>query len=129
MTTTRADLHQTKSKRQEDMTSNLVSQRHNSREIRDRPAPRRRCPKIYHASDNWDAEHVHVFEVSEDLIETDAEALLLDFFGRGSPLHFDGEEVAEECGGQVQRDAAKEEDEHRCPFYSLDDGPEEYFLA
>ena len=29
----------------------------------------------------------------------------------------------------MEGDAAEEEDEHRCPLYRLDDGPEEDFLS
>jgi hypothetical protein len=77
------------------MTSNLVCQWHNSSEIRDGPTPRRRSAKVNHASNNRNTEEVHPLEVLENLVETDAEPLLLDFFGGGCPLHLDGEEVAQ----------------------------------
>ena len=76
------------------MASNLVCQRHNGSEIRDCPTSWRRRPKVDHTSNNRDTEEVHPLEVSEDLVETDAESLLFDFFSRGCPLHLDREEVA-----------------------------------
>jgi len=71
------------------MTSNLVCQRHNCSEIRDRPASWRRRSKVNHASNDRDAEEVHPLEVPKDFVETDAESLLLDFFSGGYPLHLD----------------------------------------
>lgn len=102
MSVCQANLHQAKSKRQEDMTSNLISQRHNSRKILDGPSSRRSSAKVDHTTDNRNTEKIHPFKIPEDLIKTNAETLLFDFFGCGCPLHFDGEEVAEKSGGEVE---------------------------
>ena len=111
------------------MTSNLIRQRHHSRKIRDRPAPRRRRTKIDHTPNNRDTKQIHPLEIPKDLIETHTKALFLDFFSSSSPLHLYGEEMADQCCGEMERDTTGEEDEHWCPFYGFDDAPEEDFLG
>ncbi len=98
------------------MTSDLIRQRHNGRKIRDRPSQRRTGTKVNHTRDDGNAEHIHVLEVPDDLIKTDAEPLFLDFLGRSGPFHLDGEEMAEERGREVDGESAEEEDEHGRPF-------------
>ena len=111
------------------MTSNLIRQRHHSRKIRDRPAPRRRRTKIDHTPNNRDTKQIHPLEIPKDLIKPDPEALFLYFLRSSSPFHLDGEEMADQCGGEMEGDTTEEEYEHRRPFYCFDDAPEEDFFA
>ena len=84
------------------MTSNLIRQRHHSRKIRDRPAPRRRRTKIDHTPNNRDTKQIHPLEIPKDLIKPDPEALFLYFLRSSSPFHLDGEEMADQRGGEVE---------------------------
>lgn len=93
------------------MTPNLIRQRHNGREIGDRPPPGCKASEVNHATCERQQESVHPLEVAYDAVETDAEAGGFEFFGRGGPFHVDAEGVAEEGFAHVEGEAAEEEDE------------------
>jgi len=93
------------------MTPNLIRQRHDRREIRDRPRARRKAGQVDHTTRNGQQEGVHPLEVPHNAIETDAETGGFEFFGRGGPFHIDAEGVAEEGFAHVEGEAAEEEDE------------------
>lgn len=111
------------------MATNLVSKRNYGSKILDLPASWSSGAEVNHATNDRDTEEVHELEVSKDFVKTNSEALLFEFFGGGGPFHLDGEEMAKQSSGQMERNPTKEEDEHGCPFDSFDDGPEEYLLA
>jgi hypothetical protein len=111
------------------MTPNLIRQRHHSRKIRDRPPPWCSSTKIDHTPNNRNTKQVHPFKIPKNLIKSDPEALFLDFLRSSSPFHLDGEEMADQCCGEMEGDATEEENEHWCPFYCFDNAPEEDFFA
>lgn len=93
------------------MTTNLVRNWHNGREIRNRPSPRRKAGEVNHATRHRQQESVHPLEIAHDAVQAYAEARGLEFLGRCGPFHVDAASVADECFAHVEGEAAEEEDE------------------
>jgi len=73
------------------------------------PERRRRNRQDNHANDRNSHEGKRPAEGAGDAGDFFEEGVVGGFFGGGTPLHVDGEEVAEEGLGDVQGDAAEED--------------------
>lgn len=109
-------LEKSEDKRQKGVAADGIGEGHNDREIGDHVAPWCVASEVDHPDSDRDHDDIHVPEITDHSVETDLEAGLLEFLGRGGPLDVDAEEMAAEGLADVERKTAEEENEKGHPF-------------
>jgi hypothetical protein len=111
------------------MTSHLICERHNRREIRNVPVVARKAAKVDHAARKGEHERIHPLEVAYNAIETDTKSRRFELLRGRRPFHVDAEEVAANGFEEMVGDAAKEEEEEWRPLDGFPEALEEGLLA
>jgi len=98
------------------MRNNNRTQWINGHKILNLPIPRQHHGAHNHQHRTRYAENKRELESLEQARQFFEERGVFDFFCRGAPRHVDLKEVAEECLGDVQGDAAEEKGEEEEPL-------------